>query len=325
MIDTRIRHLFSAKKVIEMRPKLLLIILALCGALLPLKVFALQPPPDGYLYTFLLNGPIWYSSAPEACAAAKAFREEYWNSSNGYGVIYMSWTGDPSPIWFNSLGKPGQCNLRRITWPKGLNAGQQDVSLVSRAPSCESYPANKYSGCGRSVDDLFKVAKAVTDPTRIFHATQQCIALKSCNARCTMDNCDWLNTLVPSFIDPYLQKTGNWRQIELNCVGMGFGKYGELLCARNMAKNHIYKDLIPALVKAGCGTDSDWQGVYEIIKTCTSETMPDNAPPLSSQVAAFQVYRYRQEARQACSSARTAANTPVQINDNAKGKICTPS
>jgi hypothetical protein len=249
------------------RSALIAIVAVLSGLWAPFKALALQPPPDGFVYTFVLNGPIWYSSAPEACAAAKLFRESYWNASIGYGIRYMNGLGNPSPIWYNGQGAPGQCNLQRFFLRDGLNAGQQDVSLVRQTPTCDSYPANKYAGCGKAVDDLSKVVKSATDPTRVFHATQQCIALKACNARCTMENCDWLNKVLPDFVNPYLQKSGKWRAVESECASRASGWWGDRLCALDMAENHINNDLVPALVRSGCGSTSDWTRVFDVIET----------------------------------------------------------
>jgi hypothetical protein len=140
-----------------------------------------------------------------------------------------------------------------------------------------------------------------------------------------MENCDWLNKVLPDFVSPYLQKTGLWREIETDCQNNYLGTYGKLWCAREMAANHIKNDLIPALIKSGCGSEPDWKAVFEFIRTCSVDNMPRSAPPLSSQIAALQVRKYREDARIACVAARTAKLLPIEITNHAKGKVCMPS
>jgi hypothetical protein len=57
---------------------------------------------------------------------------------------------------------------------------------------------------------LEAVAKAPDDPTRVFHQTQTCIVRKSCDLRCRMDNCKWMDRVIPHFVGPYLIKSGDW-------------------------------------------------------------------------------------------------------------------
>lgn len=202
---------------------------------------------------------------------------------------------------------------------------QPQATLGGGPPSDTCNVATSTSGlCGATVAALKSIVKSTSDPTRTFHMTQTCIAEQSCALRCTMDNCDWLKNVVPDFVNPYLTKTGNWPKVESDCASFGFGTYGALWCARNMAMNHIYNDLIPALSKTGCGSDSDWNKIFEVIKTCTAGNLPGGAPLGSSQVAALAVYRYRQDARSACTASRSSAGLPIDINPSSQGLVCTP-
>jgi len=131
-----------------------------------------------------------------------------------------------------------------------------------------------------------------------------------------MDNCDWLKYVVPDFVNPYLNKTGGWPAVEAGCALTG--KYGALLCAWSMAEYHIKNDLVPALSKTGCGSDTDWNKVFDIIETCSKPNVP------LSWVAAQMVFRYRQDARNKCIAQRSAAGLPTAVNPSAQGLVCTP-
>jgi hypothetical protein len=294
-------------------------------------------PADGYFYAPLYGNTInYYESAHEACVDAKRFRERYWNASNGFYIEHGKWTGtgatgylDNTPVWYNSYGRAGQCNLRRMSghwlWQPTGYAGQSDIALDARAANCQKYPSNSTQGCGKTVNDLMSIIKNPTDPTRIFHRTQQCIALKSCDLRCTTDNCDWLNRVIPDFVNPYLQKKNKWTSIEADCYANASGLLGDALCANNMAFNHIFQDLIPALEKSGCGSSADWEKVFSVIETCTSDVLANVTPVgVASLLGSKGAQAYRTAARTACQASRKFAGLNVEIDNNLKGKVCKP-
>ena len=88
-----------------------------------------------------------------------------------------------------------------------------------------------------------------------------------------------------------------------------------------MARNHIFRDLLPALVQAGCGSESDWAQVFQSITQCTGQTFGST---FERTLANAPVYVYRQVVRSACISSRTAAGQDPEINLSLKGKSCAP-
>jgi hypothetical protein len=201
---------------------------------------------------------------------------------------------------------------------------------------CAKYSENRDFGCGKTVADLEAVTKAADDPTRVFHQTQTCIARKSCDLRCRMDNCKWMDRVIPDFVNPYLQKTGNWSALESVCqlVKLNYRSYGapivgDLLCAEAMAEYHIEVDLVAAMTATGCGSDNDWNLVYQQIQTCSGDTQtallggwPDAAKNAGADYAAWKVRKLRDQARAQCVANRTAAGLDPEMNPAEKGKVC---
>jgi hypothetical protein len=201
---------------------------------------------------------------------------------------------------------------------------------------CAPTDVNRTFGCGKTVAELEAVTKAADDPTRVFHQTQTCIARKSCDLRCRMDNCKWLDRVIPDFVDPYLQKTGNWSALESVCqlVKLNYRSYGapivgDLLCAEAMAEYHIEVDLVAAMTATGCGSDNDWNLVYQQIQTCSGDTQtallggwPDAAKNAGADYAAWKVRKLRDNARAQCIANRTAAGLDPEMSAAEKGKVC---
>lgn len=187
-------------------------------------------------------------------------------------------------------------------------------------PSCTWYPNNSQTECGHTVGRLLAVSKATTDPTRIFHQTQSCIAKASCDARCKMDNCNWLKAVIPDFVDPYLQRRGDWQAIEADCA-RGIGWISGRRCAARMAEYHIEVDLAVALAKSGCGTESDWTKVFEIIDTCSAQSF---GHPIESFVASRVVRALRDRVRATCLVMRRDSGVDALINADLRGTTCIP-
>lgn len=196
----------------------------------------------------------------------------------------------------------------------------RSVEWCTGSPSCLWYPDNKATECGRTVDALVKITKSSTDPTRLFHQNQICIARSSCDLRCKMDNCNWLKAVLPDFVKPYLLKQGRWKTIEAECA-RSLGWLADRRCASAMAAYHIETDLSQALSKSGCGSDRDWQRVFDVINTCTAQTFNNAA---ETWVASAAVRIQRDRTRAACTAARTAEGVDVYINTELKGTTCSP-
>lgn len=197
--------------------------------------------------------------------------------------------------------------------------------LCSVTPSCQWYPDNRASGCGKSVDDLMQVVKAPGDPTAIFHTNQTCIARASCDSRCKMGNCKWLDRVIPDFVTPYLQKTGEWLARESECRSPPTYMLGSYLsgrwCAAKMARYHISADLLPAVINSGCGSDADWAEVFEKIQGCTTQTFGNS---IEGSAATAPVYLYRQFIRSKCQAARAATGKPIDVEESLRGQACAP-
>lgn len=134
-----------------------------------------------------------------------------------------------------------------------------------------------------------------------------------------MNNCGWMDRVLPTFIDPYLKKTGKWQQIEANCKTLGQGWMADRLCAEEMARNHIFNDLLPALQKFGCGSDADWNQVFLRIQGCTSQRF-DNV--VESAATSWMIYLYRQVVRNKCTQTRLSLNQNQEINNDLAGRGC---
>lgn len=177
-------------------------------------------------------------------------------------------------------------------------------------------------GCGKSVEDLKRAPeKAEGDPTSLFHKNQICIAEKSCPLRCSMDNCKWIDMVVPDFIDPYVKKEGEWKTIEDECRNsmlIGWEWAARTACGNKMATYHIREDLISSLVKNGCGSDGDWDAIYNVIKQCNKENVGE-AQGLAANIL---VKIYRNNVRKKCLELRSGAGLPTPIGEGLGGKIC---
>lgn len=239
--------------------------------------------PPGYVYD---STHYWNAAAPTAGARCFLRYRPDIVPSNGPTNIY------------NAAVVSGDCT---------------DVGL------CATYPQNSSFGCGKTATDLESVAKSDVDPTRTFHQTQTCIARKSCDLRCKMENCKWMDRVIPDFVNPYLLKTGNWPAIEQACRDRGSGWWSDRRCAEAMARNHIFDDLIPALVRTGCGSDGDWELVYQTIEQCTGASLGSR---LEQSASSGVVWVYRNAARAACQGSRALSGFPTDINADMRGRTC---
>ncbi|GMV32144.1 MAG: hypothetical protein AMXMBFR59_42690 [Rhodanobacteraceae bacterium] len=285
----------------------------------------LQIGGSGWYYR--RGGPDWYG-APDSCASGTAviWRKAPHPGSTTY--IEGAWCDAP---YVSALGGP----YTEYACPAGTLIGQapdgggSEMCVGPSVGPCLTYPNNNSFGCGKTVSDLEVVTKAADDPTRVFHQTQTCIARKSCDLRCQMENCKWMDRVIPDFVNPYLKKTGRWPQIEAECRQPPAlpGEYGirirDRMCARAMAKYHIEVDLNQALFTTGCGSDGDWSLVFEMIKQCIADTF-NSIPylPGSEIVAGVAVHGYREETRARCQYNRQAVGKPAEIDADLGGKQC---
>jgi hypothetical protein len=194
---------------------------------------------------------------------------------------------------------------------------------------CPRYPENSTFGCGESVAELEATAKTPPDPTALFHAQQTCIARKSCELRCQMDNCQWMDKVIPEFVRPYIDGNGLWPQVEASCTsavnslsGLPFGKWiADRECFSSMGWYHVRVDLNNALTKHGCGSQRDWDLVGEQITPCLKETQPGYRQPYYELGGIF-VHAARGAIRQVCRTRRTIAGLPLDVDSDISGKVC---
>jgi hypothetical protein len=88
-----------------------------------------------------------------------------------------------------------------------------------------------------------------------------------------------------------------------------------------MAINHIYQDLLPAVTSYGCGSAVDWQQVFSVIRSCTQSSVGEG---VVGGLASGAVLIYRESVRAMCTADRVAAGVDPEINEDLRGRTCTP-
>ncbi len=212
----------------------------------------------------------------------------------------------------------------RCDFPRRID---RSTEWCTGAPSCEHYPYSSTSVCGSQVRQLDLTASQVTGPIRLFHDTQTCIARGACDDRCKMENCNWLNGVVRDFVQPYVQKQGRWPLLAAQCSshlnwGWGVPRWlHDRMCAGFSAGYHITADLLPSLSTHGCGTERDWEQVFDRIKGCTSQSF---SSPWEAEFANAIVYLARSYARDQCFAERQSRGVDRFIEPALAGRECRP-
>nr|WP_180165731.1 hypothetical protein [Stenotrophomonas sp. SbOxS2]NYT98485.1 hypothetical protein [Stenotrophomonas sp. SbOxS2] len=197
------------------------------------------------------------------------------------------------------------------------------------AGDCAKYPDNKNFGCGKSIAQLETSTPAPSSPTYPFHVQQTCIARESCALRCDMDNCKWMDNVIPGFVDPYLKKQNSWQPIETSCTAnmmrlkakFGGNWVAKQECFALMGWYHVVTDLRNSLVVHGCGSQRDWNLVGERIEPCLRETQP-GFPEVYYKFGSTLISAVRGEIRTLCEAERFLDGRPKPINDELKGQVC---
>lgn len=320
--------------------------LGLCALLSTTRVVA-AVGDDYYAPLAWSGGPVGYRDTPQQVCATGA---SWWGwDRNGYSYTteFLSpglyrcqrfFQGAREPSWYFNVSGECQRNASTILtgsdWSYPWYDTNHDPSCYCYAPkkfdrrtewctaypSCMSYPNSAQTECGQTVGRLLAVSKAATDPTRVFHQTQTCIARVSCDARCKMEDCNWLKAVLPDFVAPYMEKAGRWSAIEAECR-RATGWVADRDCAQAMARYHIANDLGPALIRFGCGSSADWNKVFDAIASCTRQTF---STAFESAVSQAVVLVYRNLIRSRCLAVREAAGENREINDDLRGSACTP-
>ena len=133
--------------------------------------------------------------------------------------------------------------------------------------------------CDEMVRRLKQLKVAQTDPRHGFYRNQTCIADKSCAARKDMEDKQWLNKVVPAFVNPLITKSGEWNKVIQGCKLRGtLPGLGAFWCQNEMATYHIEADLQKAINQHGCGTESDWKKVGDTISLCMKIGIKEDWP-----------------------------------------------
>lgn len=160
-----------------------------------------------------------------------------------------------------------------------------------------------------------KEVKQLENEERIngFAINQLCIAKKSCAKKGKLNNPSWLDNVLNAFVEPYIKKDGGWNDVISECHGLNdpwFKIAAKYRCQELMADYHIANDLQNALNMYGCGTEEDWDAIYEDISDCISESDMNG---LYSLVAKLIVKSNRNAVRQKCIEYRTSRGLQVEF------------
>lgn len=144
--------------------------------------------------------------------------------------------------------------------------------------------AAEKASCTGVVAKLNGISLRPGDATVGFVRNQTCIANDCCSDQ-TIQAPQWINTVVPDFVNPFLNKDGLWKRVIDVCHALPPELYGrDEVCQAHMAAYHIAWDLSQALYKDGCGTDKDWRTTGEIIASCVKKGVFSDWGPLTPVV-----------------------------------------
>ncbi|HEU4391283.1 MAG TPA: carboxypeptidase-like regulatory domain-containing protein, partial [Blastocatellia bacterium] len=155
-----------------------------------------------------------------------------------------------------------------------LKAGWHCGGNPTQSGNCDNDPCKKAAQDAR---DLANRSQGFFDNTSIFANIQACIAEQSCQNKPNLENPDWLDKVLPDFINKWKDETGAWPFVRAACQSFTFDPrtlpIRKELCAALMATYHINLDLKGTLVDFGCGTDSDFMKIGDIIRNCTNQNL----------------------------------------------------
>jgi hypothetical protein len=162
---------------------------------------------------------------------------------------------------------------------------------------------------------MVREVEKLKDDERIngFAKTQLCIAEKSCTNKRNLDNPSWLDNVLNAFVQPYVDRNGNWNNVIDECRNLDDPIYkvaAKYRCQELMADYHISHDLQNALNINGCGTEKDWDAIYENIKSCISAS---GMNIIYSFVARWEVKSNRNDVRLKCIEYRKSKGLQVEF------------
>jgi hypothetical protein len=196
---------------------------------------------------------------------------------------------------------------------QGCFQSAASASALEKANKCQLC-----NPCTATVQKLQQLPQTPGDPTDGFALIQTCIASKACAGKATLNDPAWLDAVVPTFVNPFLEQSGQWPAVESSCRALPKYVPGrDLICQARMAYYHITNDLQNALNTQGCGTASDWKAVGTIISNCVSSdyaTYPPGVRQTFTFVADYVVQTARNSARGNCIAYRTKNKLPLPPN-----------
>ena len=211
--------------------------------------------------------------------------------------------------------KNGPCGLIGVINPR-CPVGSR---YIPEADACFCDPLSKEANrkclpgidCDEMVRRLEQLKIDRDDPRYGFYRNQTCIAKKACQARPDMQDKDWLNKVVPAFVNPLIEKERDWKTVMEDCKRYSKLPGGRLLCQSDMADYHMRVDLQDALNRHGCGSASDWRKVGDFITECidtgVEKDLMQGVQWLGKKIADNVVQRSRDAVRAKCMEARKGA------------------
>lgn len=287
-----------------------------------------------------------YTSAIAACRTiTSAEGVGYWTGGPcGPNMYALSWTfryvngfgscrgmGVQPPYPNNPEAQGGFAGPGYVCLRGGVVAGTGCVCDAAwetdNGSACErtagACPITGTTGCNKAAADLQARMPPTGDVRRVFHETLTCGIRTACTARCQMDNCKWLDQLSPASTGPYLRNEVPWPQIVANCNALMLPPPAKIaICAGAMAARNIRHDLTEALVKYGCGTDRDWDIIFEVNFSMRSTCMPARTSPTVRRSLSAAMKEWRDQTRDTCVARRIAAGKDPFINNELRGQSC---
>jgi hypothetical protein len=169
--------------------------------------------------------------------------------------------------------------------------------------------------CTKAVAEMENEVERLKDDERIngFAILQLCIAEKSCTKKRDLDNPSWLDNVLNAFVQPYIDKDGDWPNVIEECRNMYNSIFlidAKYRCQELMADYHISNDLQNALNEHGCGTEKDWDTIAEYIKSCVDESDMNGFYKL---VAKVKVIGNRDSVREKCIEHRESLGLQIEF------------
>jgi hypothetical protein len=231
---------------------------------------------------------------------------QYWSA---YGAMcWMRYAPNPDPNY-------APTNL--------YNVGVKNAPCTNIG-ECSIYPENTTTGCNGAAHQLATTMPAATDVRSTFHETLACGIRTACNARCQMDNCKWLDHVSPASTAAYLQNQVPYPQIIAQCNALPQRPPGRIsFCAGLLANRNIRFDLTDALVAYGCGTEHDWNMIFDVNFSIASQCLPARTMPRTRLAMSYSMKAFRTLTRNTCIARRTAAGLDPFINNDLRGQSCT--